>query len=114
LTKLLKNATMLWMKRSELLAAPRVDSPARTASKWEEEHRAFLRLRASLLQTHAGQYVAVHEGKVVDAGEDKIGLGLRVYSKFGYVPIYVGRVTSERQAVVRVPSPRKLDGIKSH
>jgi hypothetical protein len=102
------------MKRTELLPAPRVNSPALTAGKWEEEHRAFLRLLSSLLRTHPGKYVAVHEGKVVDAGEDKIGLGLRVYSKFGYVPIYVGRVSPERQAAVRVPSLRRLAGKKSH
>ena len=65
-----------------------------------------MRLRESLLKTHKNQYVAVHQGKVVDSGGGEIALGLRVYAKFGYVPIYVGRVSAEPQPVVQIPTPR--------
>ena len=80
--------------------------PPPAQGKWEQEFRAFLSLRPSLLPTHRDKYVAIHEGKVVDSGEDEIALGLRVYAKFGYVPIYVGRVSDEPQPIVRIPSPR--------
>jgi hypothetical protein len=60
-----------------------------------------------LLQTHAGRFVAVHEGRVVDSGDDKIALALRVYGKYGYVPIYVGPVTV-KPTVYRMPSIRNV------
>ncbi|MBM3831781.1 MAG: hypothetical protein FJ403_00600 [Verrucomicrobia bacterium] len=92
------------MKKAELLPAPRIDlAPAR--NKWEREYRAFLRLRPSLLRTHRNKYVAIHEGQVVGAGKDKIELALRVYDKFGYIPIYVGQVTMKPRPF-RIPSPR--------
>ena len=78
--------------------------PART--KWEREYQAFLRLLPELLKTHRGQYVAVHEGEVVDSGPDKIALALRAYQTHGYVPIYVGLVTTEPPPPVRITSPR--------
>ncbi len=95
------------MKKQDVLPPPRIKALEPASDKWEREHRAFLRLRPSLLATHSGKYVAVHKDKVVDSGEDEIALGLRVYSKFGYVPIYVGLVCSEPLRPVRLPSPRK-------
>jgi hypothetical protein len=94
------------MKKTEVLDAPQVEDPPPPANKWEREYRAFKRLRPSLLRTYRNKYVAVHEEKVVDSGEDEIALGLRVYARFGYVPIYVGRVSDQPQRVVRIPSPR--------
>ncbi|HMF38773.1 MAG TPA: hypothetical protein VKF17_19195 [Isosphaeraceae bacterium] len=52
------------------------------------------------------QYVAIHEGQVVESGSDKLEVARRAYSRFGYVPIFVSRVTDEPIAPVRVPSPR--------
>ncbi len=96
------------MKKAELLDAPQIGAAPPAANKWEREHRAFVRLRPSLLRTHKNQYVAVHEEKVVDSGDDEIALALRVYAKFGYVPIYVGLVSNQPQRVVRIPSPRLI------
>jgi hypothetical protein len=94
------------MKKSELLEAPQVEAAPPTADKWEQERRAFRGLRPSLLRTHQNQYVAVHHGKVVESGDDEIALGMRVYARFGYVPIYVGLVSDEPEPVVRIPGPR--------
>lgn len=94
------------MKKANVLPAPRVDRPRAGESKWRRERRAFLRLRPSLLRSHRGRYVAIYQSKVVDSGEDKVALGLRVYGKFGYVPIYVGQVLAEPGTAMRIPSPR--------
>jgi len=83
------------MKKSDVLSAPRVGRPLAGETKWKEERRAFLRLRPSLLRSHRSRFVAIHQSKVVDSGEDKVALGLRVYAKFGYVPIYFGRVAEK-------------------
>src|SRR5947208_10825240 len=95
------------MKRTNVLPAPRVDRPMRGERKWNDERRAFLRLRPSLLRSHRGSYVAIHQSKVVDSAKDKVALGLRVYARFGYVPIYVGQVLAHPPPAVRIPSPRR-------
>src|SRR5205807_1758117 len=76
-------------------------------NKWQREYRAFLRLLPELLKTHKGKYVAIHEEQCVDTDEDKIALALRVYARYGYVPIQVGLV-AEEQPVVRIPHRRPL------
>jgi hypothetical protein len=80
--------------------------PAARDGKWEREYRAFLKLRASLMPTFGGKFVAVHDGQVVGSGDDQIAVALGAYSKCGYVPIYVGLVSDEPQPSVRVPLPR--------
>lgn len=111
LTMARRYATMQQMSRNNVLPAPRLIPPEPKDAKWKkwhEERRAFLRLRPRLLRTHLGKYVAIHEGKVVDSGKHQIALALRVYRRFGYVPIYVGQVSVEPPAPVRIPSPRLL------
>src|SRR5207249_10826491 len=92
LTKPRPRTTVQRMKTPRVLPAPRVGGPVAGQSKWEQERRAFRRLRPSLLRSHRGRYVAIHQAKVVGSGEDKVALGLRVYAKFGYMPIYIGQV----------------------
>ena len=74
--------------------------------KGQREHQAFLRLLPQLLDAHQGQYVAVHEGQVIDSDTDDIALIQRVHARIGYVPIHVGLVT-EQPLVVRVPHYRE-------
>jgi hypothetical protein len=45
--------------------------------------------------------VAIHEGQVVDTGDDKLALALRVLAKVGNVAIHVGLVTEELEPVSR-------------
>jgi hypothetical protein len=62
-------------------------------------------LLPELLPAYRGRYVAVHDGRVVDADEDDIALVRRVHARVGYVPIHVGLVTDQPQ-VARVPHYR--------
>ncbi|MEI4896673.1 hypothetical protein Q8G71_35880, partial [Klebsiella pneumoniae] len=66
----------------------------------------FRQLLSGLLSTHRGRFVAVHEGRVVESGDDKVAVARRAYARFGYVPIFVSRVAEPPNAPVRVPSPR--------
>jgi hypothetical protein len=79
------------------------DLPHPPRNKWEREYQTFLQLRPGLLESHRNQFVAIHEGQVVDSGDDAVTVALRVYARYGQVPIYVGQVT-ERRRVVRMPS----------
>jgi len=82
-------------------------SPPPPLPKGEREYRAFLRLLPGLLPTHAGQYVAIHEEKVVDAGPDDLELVRRVHERIGYVPIHVGLVADPRP-LARMPRYREI------
>lgn len=86
-------------------------SPDPTLSKkpktpWERERRAFWKLLPELLQSYDGQYVAIHDGQVGASGTDEVAVAMDAYSRVGYVPLYLGQVTTSPRRAVRVPSPR--------
>jgi len=82
--------------------------PASPLSKWHLEQQAFQKLLPGLLATHKGQYVAVYNGQVVDSGSDKLAVAMRVLSKVGNVPIYVGLVSAGPEPVFRSGVRREL------
>lgn len=92
------------MAETDTLPAPTLPKPQET--KWQREYRAFLGLLPELLATHRGRHVAIHEGRVVGVGDDRIQLAMEVWGKYGYVPIHIGLVTTDPPPVERVPSPR--------
>jgi hypothetical protein len=80
----------------------------RLSPKFCRERDAFRAMLPLLLGEYDGKFVAIHEGKVVDSGDDQIAVARRCYAKFGYIPIYVGKVSSLPIPPVRIPSPRKV------
>jgi hypothetical protein len=78
-----------------------VKLPTRELTKVERERRAFLRLLPQLLGTHRGQYVAVHDGKVVGSGKDRMELAMEVWGRIGGVDLYIGLVSEEPERPVR-------------
>ena len=94
------------MNEPETLPAPVVNLPPPPDNKWRREQHAFIRLLPELLKTHKGKYVAIHEERLVESGDDVISVAMRAYDRYGYVPIYVGLCTDEPQPVVRIPTPR--------
>ena len=98
------------MTHVNTLPAPDLGRKEATPAVWETEHRAFLRLVPTLLATHEGQYIAVHQGCVIAEGLDQIEVAKQAYALAGYVPIYVGLVTHEPPRPVRIPAPRLLHG----
>ncbi len=88
------------------LPAPALDRSG-ADGKWQHEYEAFLRLKAPLLATHAGQYVVVHGGVVVDSGPDDVALALRFFAKQGNVPVHIGLVTDQPETAARIPHYRQ-------
>ena len=86
--------------------APDLDFSSRPETLYERERRAFCELLPELLQTHFGQYVVIHDGKVVASGSDRVAVALEAYSRVGYVPLYLGHVTDEPPRPARIPTPR--------
>lgn len=81
-------------------------SPPPPPTKFDRECAAFRRMLPDLLRTHRGQYVAVHDGRVVGSGADQIAVARAAYAAFGPVEILVRLVTDEPPRVARILSPR--------
>jgi hypothetical protein len=89
------------MSEPTTLPAPALEPIASMHTKSEREYQAFRRLLPQRLASHPGRDVAVHEGQVVDSGDDKLALALRVLARVGNVPIHVGLVSTEPEPVAR-------------
>ena len=96
------------MASIETLPAPELSE--RDDDKWRREQRAFRHLLPELLRTHPGLFVAIHEGRVVESGEDKLDVARRAYERFGYIPMFISQVVAGPSPAVRIPSPRRLNG----
>ena len=93
------------MNATITLPAPVLDAAIPPQTKWEREYEAFQKLLPRLLTTHRGNYVAIHDGEIIDSGDDKLALALRVLGKVGNVAIHVGLVTEE-------PAPLEHSGVR--
>ena len=69
----------------------------------QAERAAFQRLLPGLLQTHRGQFVALQDGRVIDADADESALAQRVLVR-GRKPAYIQEVRTEPR-VYDLPSP---------
>lgn len=94
------------MNDIQTLPAPVLNMP--TAAKWRRGQQAFRRRLPELRERYRDQYVAVHEGEIVESGNHKLAVAEKAYARFGYVPIYVGLVSDQPPPLCRIPSPRLL------
>ena len=74
--------------------------------KIRTETEAFNAQYEILKASYAGQYVAVHRGKVIDHDADIRSLHLRVYEQLGRTPILLKQVTDEAERELVFRSPR--------
>jgi len=72
----------------------------------EPNRAVFKRLLPALLQTHRNQFVAIYEGRLVDADLDRAALLQRTRTQ-GYRPLYIQKVTAEPRCV-ELPSPEEV------
>jgi len=75
----------------------------------EREQEAYAAQHAQLLATYAGQYIAMHHGRVVDHDENRAALGHRVRARFGCAPVLITPVLEQPQQIITVRSPRFLE-----
>lgn len=74
--------------------------PTHPQTKFERERAAFYRLLPELLKSHHGQYVAIHDERVVDSGPDRAEVAFRTLDRVK-TDIYVGLVSEEPAPIVR-------------
>ena len=72
----------------------------------EQEAKAYRRLHPELLRTMPGQFVAVHNGQVVDHDSDQMAVFRRVEEAYGGQPVLIRQVRLEIEQTIEVLSPR--------
>src|SRR5690606_27645702 len=82
-------------------------SPERT--RMEAEQQAYENQRDAILAAHAGEYVAVHGGQVVDHDHNEIELINRIQPRYPTDIVHIRLVTQEPQPELRFRSPRFVD-----
>ena len=82
----------------------------RDKEKIAREQAAYERMHPELKRTHFGQWVAVHEGALVDADEDDVALHRRVVDCFGDTTVLITQVEDKpiREIWIRTPSTGRL------
>lgn len=63
--------------------------------KVAKEQAAFEQIRVGLLKKYRGQYVAIHNGKVVEHAPDLSSLTKKVFARYGHTPMLRIQVTAE-------------------
>lgn len=74
--------------------------------KIEREERHYRTQHAEMLRKYAGQYIAMHEGQVVDSDADELTLFLRIRKRFPMIGVLIKQVTEKVEEVWMVRSPR--------
>ncbi len=74
--------------------------------KIAEEEAAFRGQHSQLLTQYGGQYVAMHNGQIIDSDRDELALFVRVRQQYPLVGILIKHVASEVDEVWQIRSPR--------
>lgn len=95
------------MTAEALTARALSDYPDRLAwEKLEAEMAAFQAQLPAPLAAYPDQYVAIHEGRVIDHGADLRALHSRVYARMGSIPVLLPKVTATSEPDILIRSPR--------
>lgn len=70
------------------------------------ESKAFKAMHANLLQQYKGEYVAVHDGKVVDHDADIHTLNHRIRTRYGHKAVLLQQVTEQPEIELVIRSPK--------
>ncbi|MFN8496419.1 MAG: DUF5678 domain-containing protein [Anaerolineae bacterium] len=75
-------------------------------NKIRVETEAFEQQKDRLLDQYAGEYVAIHNGEVIDHDGDLRTLHLRVFARLGHTPVLLKQVARGAQTTLVFRSPR--------
>ena len=77
-------------------------------AQMEREVAAFEAQHAQLIETHLGQYVAFHNGKLVDADADRRALRQRIRRRYGRAVVMIQQVDATLPPPLRLGSLRNV------
>lgn len=72
----------------------------------QQEIKAYQAMHTELLANHLGQYVAIHQGKLVDYDDEELPLYLRISKSYSDAPVLLRQVTPDVEVTITVRSPR--------
>ena len=83
----------------------------RNREKLKKEIAAYEAMHPALKEKHLGEWVAVHEGQLVDHDSDRAALYARVRRAYGNLSVLIREVTEEpsRDLWLRTPSTGKIE-----
>jgi 3-dehydroquinate synthase class II len=90
----------------EPVAGETVPSPAQRHSQLVAEQAAWFALSPNERARYRAEFVAVHDGQVVDHDADRRTLYLRVRERFGHKPVLIVYADWTEPPVYTVHSPR--------
>ena len=76
---------------------------------FEREKNFFGKLKKILFndRTYANKFIAIIDDKIVDSDYDRSMLAERVYTKYGYVQLFIGKVVKQ-EIYRKLPSPKRM------
>ena len=74
--------------------------------KVKQEEVVFEQEKTTLLKRYRGQYIALHNGKVVAHADNLSSLRQKVFSRYGHTPMLHKLVTPEPERDIIIRSPR--------
>ena len=91
---------------AEPLLAQQNIADARREKQMAEEEIAYQTMREDLLAKHAGEYVAIYRGQLIDHDQDEIALLRRLDAKYPNEVVLMRQVTAESEPILHFRSPR--------
>lgn len=76
------------------------------SKKISQEEQYFRQQLSQLLAEYADQYIAMHNGQIIDSDANELELYLRIREKYPYTGILLKKVTPQTEEVWHVRSPR--------
>lgn len=74
----------------------------------QRESEAYRAMHARLLTQHANEYVAVHQGQLIDHDVNQLALALRIQAAYPNKVVLIRQVLPEPDEVYTVRSPRLI------
>ena len=107
------NATELLVKLveeylAENVLAQNLPHINNSQSKIEAEQKQYAMQHSALFYTYKDQYIAMHEGHVVDHDSNRVTLSRRIRSRYGNTPVLITQVRDEPRLTIRMRSPRMV------
>jgi hypothetical protein len=75
---------------------------------FEKNRDSFLTMKETLLlnRDYVNKFVAVIDGKIADSDYDRSALAERVYTRYGYIQLFIGKVEQQKR-YKELPSPER-------
>lgn len=101
---LLDTAIQEFVDKMEQQPAPEAQRHPSAPPEFLREAAAFAQLKPELLKQYKGRVVAIHQGKLVAVGDDRMAVLGMVLEKLGSVPCYIEWVEEQTPRRARITS----------